>query len=77
MSPQRALLLYPDQIPFPDARSTDDHKLFSVTIKLLRVSSLFFPRVIPKAQKMMDALWNPNSSMTSSYRSCEKKNDSV
>ena len=26
---------------------------------------------------MMDALQNPNSSMTSSYRSCEKKNDSV
>ena len=25
----------------------------------------------------MDALQNPNSSMTSSYRSCEQKNDSV
>ena len=79
MSPQRALHLFPSTLSRSNSSCKEyrQSQTFSVTIKFLRLWSLFLLPVIPKAQKMMDALQNPNSSMTSSYRSCEKKNDSV
>ena len=59
-SPQRALHLFPSALSRSNSISWCKEyrrsQTFSVTIKFLRLQSLFFPRVTPKAQKMMDAL---------------------